>query len=405
MYKVNLSATILRATLGTTITVLMIAAGAAFAQTDSEEGIEEMHELITAPLMDRPDIMMAPTPDERRMYVIDAAAFDVLTKVMPIDGNTGVYLGTMDTGLLPIPISSPKDGTLYIVDTRFDLFSRWNKDDFIAIYDPRELKPLEVIDIPDTRSGAMVHRGGAAISPDGRYLYSYQFAPTNGVVIVDLERKEYLNTIVTPLCWYVYPAGERRFVMRCRDASLLQITFDEDGNETDRVQTQAVHDPVEEPTYNDPAFDLLTQQMFLVSYWGRVFPVDLSGDEPSLGEPWDLVTEEQRQDNWAPGGWQPLDYHSQSGQLFVLMDQRAKWAHSSESRQVWVFDTTTGQRVKTIDLEHEAACITVDRADEPYLYALSSHGASLDIYNVGTGEKLFSQDELGHEPRLLVKHP
>jgi methylamine dehydrogenase heavy chain len=110
--------------------------------------------------------------------------------------------------------------------------------------------------------------------------------------------------------------------------------------------------------------------MFLVSYWGKVFPVDLSGDEPKPGESWSLTTEAERKDNWAPGGWQPLDYHSQSGQLFVLMDRRARWAHSSESREVWVFDTRTRKRVKTIGLAHEAACIAVDRADRPYLYAL-----------------------------------
>lgn len=390
--------------LGGVAAAFAFASGPVFSEVDSE-GIEKMPELITIQLQDRPDINVAPPPDERRMYVVDPAAFDVLTKVIPIDGNTGEYLGTIDTGLLAVPMSSAKDGTLYIADTRYDLFSRWNKDDFIAIYDPRELKPLEVIDIPNTRSGAMIHRGGSAVSQDGRYVYSYQFSPSNAVVIVDLEQKKYLSTIETPQCWYVYPTGERRFAVRCRDASIVQVTFDENGNEVSRTQTKPIHEPVEDPTYNDPAFDQMTGEMFLVSFWGKVFPVDLSGDEPKIGESWSLTTEAERNDKWAPGGWQPLDYHSQSGLLFVLMDRRAKWAHTSESREVWVFDTKTKKKVKTIGLIHEAACIAVDRADKPYLYALSSHGASLDIYDVETGAVLFSQDELGHEPRLLVKHP
>jgi methylamine dehydrogenase heavy chain len=381
-----------------------LGAAPAFSQATSD-GIEKMPELITAPIQEKVDIHVAPPPDERRMYVVDPAAFNVHTRVFPIDGNTGRYLGTIDTGLLPVPMPSPKDGTLYIADTRFDLFSRWNRDDFIASYDPRELKPLEIIDMPDTRSGAMVHRGGSAVSQDGRYAYSYQFSPSNAVVIVDLEQKKHLGTIEVPQCWYVYPTGERRFAVRCRDASIVQISFDESGKEIARTASKPIHEPVEDPTYNDPAFDQRTGEMFLVSYWGKVFPVDLSGDEPKPGESWSLTTEAERKDNWAPGGWQPLDYHSQSGQLFVLMDRRARWAHSSESREVWVFDTRTRKRVKTIGLAHEAACIAVDRADRPYLYALSSHGASLDIYDVETGVLRFRQDQLGREPRLLVKHP
>lgn len=367
-----------------------------------------MPELITTELQEKPDIAKAPPPDERRMYVVDAAAFGVSTKIMPIDGNTGAYLGTIDSGLLPVPMPSPKDGTLYIADTRFGLFSRWAKDDFIAVYDPVELTPKEenkVIDIPNTRSGAMSHLFGSSVSNDGHYAFSYQFAPTNAVVIVDLKQQKSLNTIEVPGCWYAYPAGERRFASRCRNGTIVMVKFDEAGKEVSRVESKQIHDPVEDPTYNSAAYNQLTGQMFLVSFWGKVFPVDLSGDEPKLGEPWSLTTDEERKQKWNPGGWQPIDFHTQSGQLFVLFDQRAKWAHASESRYVWIFDTKTKKRVKSIELAHEAALLAVDTADKPYIYAASSHARSLDIYDTASGERLFGQDELGHlEPRLLVKN-
>ncbi len=393
---------------GMAAAAIVFASGSAFAQGDQAdpESLEKMPDLITLELTDKPDFAKAPVPDARRMYVLDPAAFEVLTKVMPVDGNTGAYLGTIDTGLLPIPLPSPKDGTLYIVDTKFGLFSRWDKDDFISIYDPQELKPKEqkLIDIPNTRSGAMSHIGGSSISNDGKYIYSYQFAPTNAVVVVDVEQQKTLNTIEVSGCWYVYPVGEKRFASRCRDGSIVVVTHDDAGKETARVQSKQIHDPVEEPTYNSPAYDQLTGQMYLVSYWGKAFHVDLSGAEPVIGESFDLTTEEERKDNWNPGGWQPIDFHTQSGQLFVLMDQRAKWAHTSESRFVWVYDVKTKKKVKSIDLSHEAACLAVDRADAPYVYALSSHGRTLDIYDVASGARLFGQDQLGREPRLLVKN-
>ncbi len=388
---------------GVAAAAIVIASGSTLAQDVSTE---KMPELITTELADEPDFAKVPPPDARRMYVVDPAAFEVLTKIMPIDGNTGAYLGTIDTGLLPVPMPSPKDGTLYIADTRYALFSRWNRDDFIAIYDPVQLAPKEekVIDIPNTRSGAMSHIGGSSVSNDGRYAFSYQFAPANAVVIVDLEQQKHLGTIEVAGCWYAYPAGERRFASRCRNGTIVVVTFDEAGKEVSRVESKQIHDPVEDPTNNNAAYDQLTGQMYLVSYTGKAFHVDLSGAEPKIGESFSLTTDEERKDRWLPGGWQPADFHTQSGQLFVLMDRRAKWTAISESRHIWVFDTKTKKRVQSIDLAHEAACVAVDRADKPYVYALSSHGRSLDIYDVESGRLLFSQDELGREPRLLVKN-
>ncbi|MEX2517373.1 MAG: amine dehydrogenase large subunit [Gammaproteobacteria bacterium] len=393
--------------LGGLVTAVAITATPVYAQDDDSMDLgEDMPEILTTDkLADTPEINKAPPPDERRMYVVDPAAFDVLTKVMPIDGASGDYLGTMDTGLLAVPQASPKDGMLYIADTRYSMHSRWDKDDIIVKWDPRELKPLEVIDIPNTRSGAMVHNGGSAISNDGKYFYSYQFTPVNGIVIVDLEKKKYLDTIETSQCWYVYATGKNRFAVRCRDGSMTAVTHDANGKEVSRVSTDPIHPPVDQPTYNDPAWDQLTGQMYLVSFWGKVYPVDLSGDKPVVGKSWDLLTKEERDNKWAPGGWQPLDYHAKSGRLFVAMDRRAKWAHTSESNEVWVYDVKTQKRVKKINLAHSAANIAVDRADKPHLYAVSSHNASLDIYDVETGKLIAHQGELGHEPRLLVKNP
>lgn len=386
--------------------VLAIASGAAFAQQTDDEATKQMDKLITSDLLEAPDIAKAPAPDARRMYVYDPAAFTTLSRVIPIDGNTGKYLGTIDTGLLAVPMPSPKDGTLYIADTRYSLFSNGKRDDFIGIFDPVQLAPAtKLIDLPDTRSGAMSHIGGSSISEDGKYAYSYQYSPSNAVVVVDLATQKTLNTIEVPQCWYAYPAGERRFASHCRDGSFLLVKFDAQGKEVSRSQTKPVHDPIKEPSFNNPAYDYKTQELVLVSYWGHVVRIGLSKDEPTIDASWSLITDEQRKERWAPGGWQPAAYHGASKRLFVLMDRRAKWAHAAESREVWVYDMESKKRVQTISLVHEAACVAVDNADKPYVYALSSHGKTLDIYNAETGTHLFNQDQLGHEPRLLVRNP
>lgn len=392
--------------LGLIAPVFAIVAAPAVAQEIGEEGMGELEDLITTELEETPDFAKVPPPDERRMYVVDPAAFTTQTRIMVVDGNNGAYLGTLDTGLLPLPVPSPKDGTLFIADTRYALFSNGKRDDFFGIYDPVALKtPDKLIDIPDTRSGAMSHIGGASASADGKYLYSYQYAPANAVVIVDAETQKYLSTIEVPQCWYVYPAGERRFASHCRDGSFVLVTFDETGKEVSRTQTEPVHDPVKQPSFNSPAYDYQTEEIILVSYWGDVVHLDFSQEEPKIGKSWSLLTDEQRNDKWAPGGWQPASYHSGSNRLYVLMDRRAKWAHTTESRAVWVYDTKSGERVHTIDLAHEAVALAVDKADKPYIYAVSSHGKNLDIYDAETGVHLFGLDQLGHEPRLLVRNP
>lgn len=386
--------------------IIALASGTAVAQEVDKEATRQMDKLITTDLQEAPDFAKVPPPDARRMYVYDPAAFTTLSRIMPIDGNTGAYLGTIDTGLLALPMPSPKDGKLYVADTRFSLYSNGKRDDYIGIYDPVELAPpTKLIDIPDTRSGAMSHIGGSSISKDGKYLYSYQYSPSNAVVVVDLEAQKTLSTIEVPQCWYAYPAGERRFASHCRDGSFVLVKFDEQGKEVSRSQTKPVHDPVKEPSFNSPAYDYKTQEIVLVSFWGHVVRINFSKDEPQIDAAWNLLTDEQRKEKWAPGGWQPSAYHSASKRLFVLMDRRAKWAHAAESREVWVYDMETKKRIQTIGLVHEAACLAVDNADKPYIYALSSHGKTLDIYDVETGKHLFNQGQLGHEPRLLVRNP
>ena len=87
------------------------------------------------------------------------------------------------------------------------------------------------------------------------------------------------------------------------------------------------------------------------------------------------------------------------------MDRRADWAQNTESNHVWVYDTTTGEKVDEINLAHEARSVYIDQGSPPYLYALSSHHADMTIYDVETGAVHSYIDELGHEPVVLVGDP
>lgn len=343
-------------------------------------------------------INKAPEPDVRRVYLTDSRAFEVFTQNMVVDGNTGEYLGTIDSGLTPNPAVAPDGSEFYLADTRYSHFSGGERDDFVRIFDPQTLTQTGEIDIPEGRMLVFPKKPLTDVSPDGRYLIYYQFAPTNALGIVDLKQQKYLNTIDTPNCFYAFPASNRRVVMHCRDASLLQITFDEQGKKVSESRTEPFHEPMEEATFDNPAFDAQSGKIFFVSASGKVFPVDISGSEPKAGKSFDLLTAEERDNNWGPGGWQVATYHRDSKRLFVLMDVRADWKDdhwpNTPSGEVWVYDTTSGKRVKKIHLAHEAVSIQVDQASHPHLYAVNEHHGTLDIYDPETGAKHASLDDL-----------
>lgn len=343
-------------------------------------------------------INKAPKPDAKRVYLTDSRAFEVFTQHMVVDGNTGEYLGTIDSGLTPNPAVAPDGSEFYLADTRYSHFSGGKRDDFVRIFDPQTLEQTGEIDIPEGRTLVFPKKPLTDVSPDGRYLIFYQFAPTNALGIVDLKQKKFLNTINTPNCFYAFPTTNRRVVMHCRDASLLQITFNEQGKKVSETTVEPFHEPMEEATFDNPAFDSKSGMIFFVSASGKVFPVDISGDKPKALDSWKLMTNEEAKKTWAPGGWQVATYHRQSKRLFVLMDHRADWKTdhwpNTTSNYVWVYDTQTGKRVNQIHLAHPAISIQIDQSSDPHLYAVNEHHGTLDIYNPDTGAIHAKLDDL-----------
>lgn len=377
-----------------------------FAQENEKplQGHGEVGKALTTSTQEQVDVKKLSKPDTRRMYVIDARAFESFTQIFSINGETGEFSGQFTTGLLPVLAPSPDGSKLYVADTHYSNYDSGERNDLIRIYDPQTLTQMDTIDIPEHRFFAMSHESYTRVSPDGKYLILYEFAPNNGLGIVDLDSGKYLNNIKTSQCYYVFPTTDRRVVMHCRDGSLLQVTFDKDGKLVNKEQTEPFHKPVEQRIDNEPAFSAATGEIFFVGqgHDGQVYPVDISGDKPEFGDTWDLATQKEREAGWKVGGWQPAAYQAQNNRLYVLMDKRAKWAQNTESRYVWVYDTTTGKKMREIHLADRARSLYVDSGSPAYLYALSSGDQDMTIYNAETGAIKSYIDELGHEPMVAT---
>jgi methylamine dehydrogenase heavy chain len=391
---------------GVTACALALPAPAISQEEPREEKLlEDLPPLAVSPVEEEVEILKAPAPDARRVYVIDQADFHVINKVFAIDGNDNNgdgprVLGMMDTGKLPNLVIPQAHNELYVFDSLFRRIARGEREDFISIYDPETLSVTEEVDVPEGRLLVMTKLNNAALTPGDRYLLHYNFTPVPSVTITDIQERNVLGQFEISGCFLMYPMAERRFAMVCRDGSLLVAEFDEQG----QVQTQQTEPffPEDEFIFDHPAFSRPTGQAFFVSYQGNVFPADLSGDTPQFQESWSLLTDEEREQHWRVGGWQIAAFHPGTNRLYVLMDIGEEWTHKDESGEIWVYDVEQRERVDRLKLFLPALSIAVSRDEEPRLFALSAEEATLHIFDAQTGRFMGQVDELGFAPHVVM---
>ena len=345
-------------------------------------------------------VLVAKAPDARRVYVADQDNFNVINRIYAIDGGEGKLIGMLDAGKLAGVNLAPDGSSIYVSSTLYSRVSRGERNDLIEVWDPRTLATTAEIDIPEERFLVQPMDSMTQVTPDGRHLLYYRFSPAPGVGIVDLQQNKHVATVDIPDCYYVLPTGKNRFYMHCRQGSLLQVTFTDDGK-AETKEGKPFH-PEDKHLFDQPAFSPQNGKAFFISYEGTVYPVDLSGDEPSFGKSWEMFSQEERGQKWRPGGWQVSAYHRPSNQLFVLVRQGGDSTHHNPSKEVWVYNAADGKRVKRITLNGPANSISVSQDQEPLLFALDAHHASLGIYDVASGKHRNTIDQLGHAPHMLI---
>ena len=74
------------------------------------------------------------------------------------------------------------------------------------------------------------------------------------------------------------------------------------------------------------------------SFEGLLHTVDVSGSELVFGEPWSLLTDADRREDWRIGGAQHLAVHEGSGRLFSLVHQGGVDTHKQAGSELWVYD-------------------------------------------------------------------
>lgn len=387
-------------TLSAACSALALAAFGSYAFAGGAAIPSHLPEEATLGVEDKIEILKAPPPDARRIYVTDTDEFNVATRIVTIDGGNAKLVGQSDTGLVPNPVVS-SDGKFFAhASTVFSRVSKGKRDDYVEVYDAETHNVIADIDIPEIRFLVNTYPWMTALTPDDKSMLIYQFSPSPGVGLVDLEGKKFVKMMDVPDCYHIFPTANDTFYMHCRAGHLLKATFDKDGN-LKHENTKVFH-PENKHLVNHPAYSTKAKRLVWPSYDGTIYQVDLSGNEAKFLDTFEAFTEEEKADKWAPGGWNIVAYHRETNRIFLLADQREKWTHKSPSRFVFVYDATTGKRLNKISLGHETNAIGVSSDAKPQLYALSGHDRSLYIFDPETGKQTGKVGQVGRAATNLT---
>lgn len=339
----------------------------------------------------------------------------ILERAALIDLDANRFLGMVNGGYGTImPLFPRQRAEIYVPATYFSRRTRGERVDVLEIYDAPTLAFVGEVILPGKRATNAVALGHAALSDDDRFAAVFNWTTATSLSIADVERRVATAEITTPGCSLVYAAGPRRFFSLCGDGSLFAVTLDDEGKEASRTRSEPFFDPRTDPV-TEKAVRHGSEWLF-VSFEGKVHPVDVSGAEIRFGEPWSLLTDDERGESWRIGGLQHLALHEASGRLYSLMHRGGRDTHKEPGEEVWIYDIASRRRVGRVELvspgvtiygfplelgprwkwlsdwllDHLAPAavsqIQVTQDDRPLLFTASQYSGSLGVYDARSGK-------------------
>ena len=307
----------------------------------------------------------------------------VLLDVAPETHN---YKGALDAAQFASFTESAERNELYVAETFYSRGTRGERTDVITIYDKEYLKPIGEIALPGGKRGQVVsNRYTLQLADQDRYLFLFNFTPAASVVMIDVASRTILSETPIPGCSLVYPTGKRGFSSLCSNGSMFTAQFDEQGQITKQASIPPFFSVDDDPLFDKPVY--LNGTAYFPSFKGQMQAIDLSGDAPAVTEPWSLLTETERNENWRPGGWQ-IATVDPSGQIYILMHRDGSdGTHKSGGSEVWVFDPASKKRVKRFELQEWGVSIEVTAGKNPYL-VVTNGDMQLDVYEAASGKWL-----------------
>ncbi|WP_339668504.1 amine dehydrogenase large subunit [Dasania marina] len=307
--------------------------------------------------------------------------------------------GMMSKSMLGNFTQSKKRGEFYIIESFNERGARGKKFDVLVIYDKQTLNIKKEIIWPTDRLQSLPERYSMAVSKDEKLLYVSNFNPAASFTVVNLDTQEIVETIGTPGCVLTYPAGERSVVSICSNGGLLSTVLDKKGKLKSRQRMDSFFDTDKTPVYEWPIF--VAGKGYFPSFHGEMHVIDFSGDVVKYIEKWSLVTEQERAENWRPGGMALTD-RDDEGHLYIIMHPDGhEGSQTHGGPQVWVFDVEKQKRLRIIEVPNWAVSLAVTRGKNPKL-VITNGELNLDIFNAKNGNFIQTVSDFNNVTPLLI---
>ena len=347
-----------------------------------------------------------PYPDD--WVIVHDIAFDHMSmgRFMVLDTNGGnikdYFKGTFDGGFIAAFARARHKQEMYVLEHYYDRGTRGNRTDVLTIYDNATLTPIDEIILSDPklkRAEILVSKFVISLLDNERFLLFYSFTPATFITVVDLEKRAVVNGVALPTCAGIYPTGPRGFSSLCGNGSMVSYQLDENGQVIEQGKIEPFFDVDEDALFERPA--IIGGTGYFPSFSGKVQEIDLTGATAGLGEQWSLINEEDRQQNWRPGGaW--LAATDSTGRLYVLMhDNGGEGTHDNPGTEIWVFDTAAKERVQRIPLALPAIAFDITQGEQPRIVTTNIE-MKLEVYDARSGEHLNTIADFYHNWPLLV---
>jgi methylamine dehydrogenase heavy chain len=258
------------------------------------------------------------------------------------DGDSGKMQGLVPTWQSSNFALDPLGRFFYVSETMWTKVNRGVRQDQVSIYDNHTLNLLAEIPIP----GRLLIGGrkqNFVLSHDGKLGFIYNMQPASSVVVVDLEKRKYLQTIDLPGCATLFPNTIGGFSALCSDGSLATVSLN--GAKPTVTRSAPFFPATQDPIYDNSVVDPATGVATFVSYTGKIYRVTL-GAEPKIEAPWSVQAAAGLREgstaplnvNWLPGGRQLIAVHNATGRIYLLMHVGEFWTQNEAGEEIWVLD-------------------------------------------------------------------
>lgn len=268
-------------------------------------------------------------------------------------------------------------GEFYAPESYYSRGVRGDRSDVVTIYDFDNLSAVAEVDIPE-KIAALSFAGHTGLTNNGRFFGVFNMTPAQSISIVDVENRRFVGEISTPGCAMILPVNDNDFMMICGDGTLQLIQLAADGTESNRERTRSFFDVTVDPIFDHPV--ATRDGWLLISNEGRVLHVTVDGDDIDIGDDWSLLSDEDTEEQWRPGGRQLYTVHKALGFLYILMHQGEQYTHHEPGTEIWVYDIAAERRIFRIEREVAASGLLVTQESEPKLIVGDEEGG-LHVYD------------------------